>query len=41
MYEQILINAKLKNRKRSKKKAALTGRSPIRRRKTALDCVVN
>ena len=37
MYEQILINAKLKTRKRGKK-TELTGKSPVRRQRTALDC---
>jgi hypothetical protein len=37
VYKQILINATLQIGKRSKK-TELTGRSPLRRQKSALDC---
>jgi hypothetical protein len=36
--KQILIDAKLRNRKTGGKKTELTGRSPLRRRSSALDC---
>jgi len=38
MYEQILINAKLKTRKRGRK-TELTGKVSLRRQRTALDCI--
>jgi hypothetical protein len=37
MYKQTVIDAKLKTGKRSQK-TELTGRSPLRRRRSALDC---
>ena len=37
MYKHVLINAKLQIGKRGQK-TALTGSSPFRRRKSALDC---
>ena len=37
IYKQILIHAKIKNGKRGKK-TELTGRSPLRRRRSAMDC---
>jgi hypothetical protein len=37
LYKQILLDAKLKTRKRGKK-TELTGRSPLRRGRSALDC---
>jgi len=37
MYQQILVNAKLQIGKRSQK-TQLIGRSPLRRRKSALGC---
>jgi hypothetical protein len=37
MYKRLLINAKLKTGKRSQK-TGRTGRSPLRRRKSAFDC---
>jgi hypothetical protein len=37
VYKQILINAKLKTGKTGRK-TELTGKSPLRRRRSALDC---
>jgi hypothetical protein len=37
VYRQILINAKLRTGKRGQS-TELTGRSPLRRRRSALDC---
>jgi hypothetical protein len=37
LYKQVIKNAKLKIEKRSQK-AERTGRSPLRRRRSALDC---
>jgi hypothetical protein len=39
VYKQILINAKLQIGKRAEK-TQVTGRSPLRRKRTALDCSV-
>jgi len=39
MYKQVLINAKLQNGMRGQQ-TELTGRSPLRRRRSALDCRV-
>jgi hypothetical protein len=40
VYRQILINAKLKTGNKRGQKTELTGRSPLRRRRFALDCSV-